>query len=392
MKIKRIFIVAIIISFTLTGCWDQQELDFVFIVSGVGIDKLEDGQIKLTLLSTYPKANKSSGSNLSSSPLDEFILISEKGEGMVDICSKISKKLSRKLVFSQLEGIIIGEEMAKNGLEEVLDFFPRMPEIPMKAFITFSKGKAIDALSLKSYLEYNSVKKIDKLRDLNTATKMYIKDFIYMINESGIQPCICVVGEYDIIGDSCENNEKTVGVIGGAVFNEDKLIKFIGIKELKGIMIVKNKLRQNYICVNADKLKKSGKVSGEITKVKTRVTPTIDNGEISIEIDVFMEANIIDSSAGLDFSEVKNIHYIENLYSKDIENLVNDTIKYVKHNCGVDVFGFGTIIHGKYPKQWHSLYKDNWDELWKTININVNSKVKIKGTGFDNKSIMEKSN
>ncbi|MNP83085.1 hypothetical protein D3C76_1819230 [compost metagenome] len=72
--------------------------------------------------------------------------------------------------------------------------------------------------------------------------------------------------------------------------------------------------------------------------------------------------------------------------------MVNDTIKYVKHNCGVDVFGFGTIIHGKYPKQWHSLYKDNWDELWKTININVNSKVKIKGTGFDNKSIMEKSN
>lgn len=99
MKIKRIFIVAIIISFTLTGCWDQQELDFVFIVSGVGIDKLEDGQIKLTLLSTYPKANKSSGSNLSSSPLDEFILISEKGEGMVDICSKISKKIVKEISF-----------------------------------------------------------------------------------------------------------------------------------------------------------------------------------------------------------------------------------------------------------------------------------------------------
>jgi len=41
-----------------------------------------------------------------------------------------------------------------------------------------------------------------------------------------------------------------------------------------------------------------------------------------------------------------------------------------------DIFGFGEMLHKKYSKEWKTL-KDNWDEIYPTIKLNINVETKI---------------
>ena len=41
-----------------------------------------------------------------------------------------------------------------------------------------------------------------------------------------------------------------------------------------------------------------------------------------------------------------------------------------------DIFGFGEMLHKKYSNEWKTL-KDNWDEIYPTIELNIDVESKI---------------
>jgi spore germination protein KC len=80
-KSHRIVIVALVcvLALSLTGCWDQHELNKLFIVTGVAMDKsATPGQIDITLQVAKSQQSASGSSGDTKSQGDSTILLKSK--------------------------------------------------------------------------------------------------------------------------------------------------------------------------------------------------------------------------------------------------------------------------------------------------------------------------
>lgn len=385
MRTKATLFMIIIIMLLSTGCWDQRELSNMVITPGVAIDETEDGKICLTILVPIPKTSVSTADTGKSSS-DRATLISETGEGIMDAFRKIEMKLSREVFFAQLDCIIIGENLARNGVSEVLDFFSRYREPPLKAFILFTKGEAADILKTASPLENNPVAEIRKLENLNVGVKMTLKDFLYELTETGINPISPLIEKVPVEKGKSDSSNKINSITGAAVFNKDKLAGWLNYRESKGVLWLKDQVKSGIITAYIPEEKGGGKVAGRIIKSKTRVHPIINGNEIEMKVDIYTDTSIYENTSKLDLSKSDLIHYIEGIYAQDIRAFIQLTLEKNQKQLDTDVFGFGTLINGKYPKLWDNYYKKDWSEKFSKLKINIVCSVRILDTGYDTKS------
>ncbi|MDD7795935.1 Ger(x)C family spore germination protein [Clostridium sp. 'White wine YQ'] len=387
-KVLSLLFTFLMMSNFLVSCWDKKELDHLLIVSAIALDTNKDGTITLTLLSSIPRQT----TNKSETPggQSNTILVSAEGEDIIDAYRKIEKKLSREIFLSQTECVIVGESTATSGLSDILDFFSRDQQVPLKTYILFSKGKASDILEIKSPIENNPFEEISKLEDLNLSLKLRYKDILYSMTEEGVEAIAPVIQRISSVDYSSPNNKALLSVPGSAVFKEDKLAGFITDRDTRGILWLRNEIKNGMITAKVPNEKGGGLISGRIERAKTKIEPILKDDNIEFIVNISAEATIYESSSKLDLSSHYAIQYAQEMYAKAINEMIYESLDKVQKQYKLDVIGFGAIVHGKYPKQWDAVFKDNWNNEFSKSKIIINTKVKIFSTGFDSKSILKK--
>src|SRR5690625_2951278 len=114
----------------LTGCWDRRELDELAIVLSMAIDAGEkDGDLLISYKIVNPAGgNQGDGGSDESSgagQMQSFFILSGQGSSIVDANREIQLRLSRQLFFSQVQVILFGEELARQGVGPLLDHLER---------------------------------------------------------------------------------------------------------------------------------------------------------------------------------------------------------------------------------------------------------------------------
>lgn len=382
-NIKKIFILFLTM-ILLTGCWDKRELRNLLIVSGVALDKDTEGKVVVTILSTIPKiSSQTTGTGFSS----ETFRFSAKGDSLTNAFRNLEGKVSREIFLSHLECIIIGESIAHDGVADVLDFFSREKQTPIRTYLLMAKGEAADIFTASSPVEKNPLEEIGKLQRLNLVFRTRLVHFYYRLTEEGVEPVLPVVEKVPSLEESSENNVKVLSLTSSAAFNNDKLVGYFNYKESRGLLWIRNKIKKGTISVNVPFERGGGTVSGQIIRSDLKINPILVDNEVKFNIDVTTEATISESSSKLNFGKPKEVHYIEELYSNEISDLINLTLRKGQKELTTDVFGFGAKVHGKYPKQWESQFKDSWSTEFPKIDVTVNSNVRIFEIGFDVKSL-----
>ena len=389
MKTKIILFMLVIIMMLSTGCWDQIELSNVITVYGMAVDKIEDGKIRVTLLVPIPKTNVST-TDTGKHSSNTATIVSESGEGIMDAYRKIEMKLSREVFFSQLECVIIGEGLAETGVSEVLDFISRDREPPEKAYILFTKGEAAGILKITSPLEKNPAEEIRKLENLNVGIKMPLKNFLCALTETGINPIAPLVRKMPIEKGNSGTTIQTISISGAAVFNDDKLIGWLDDRESRGVLWLQNKIKTGVITATIPKEKGGGKIAGKILKSKTKIYPIINDDKIEMKVEIHTDASIYENTSKLDLSKSDLIHYIEGVYEENIRQIIQLSLDKTQKQLKTDVYGFGSIVYGKYPKLWENKYKKDWNEKFSKLKVNIVCNVRILETGYDTKSTTKK--
>lgn len=387
---KKIFFI-VILSFLLVGCYNYNELDNVSICTAMAFD-LEDDLYKVSYLIANAKKNQSS---------------SEKGEAQAVIYSGIGSSISEAVddlittiphepYVAHLKTIIISEELAKDGVQNVLDFLLRYPESRNKfnLYITDNE-KAIDTLKILSPIEFfpsNSIINNAKTSSIYQSKAIIVEynDFVATILEEGIEPIltsISILGDIDE-GSKTDSLDKTylsatLKVSNIGIFKDDKLIKISDADETIGINFIKNQINEliipipcedNYIVLKTD-------------SSNTKTNLKFKEDKFSIDLDVNVNAMINEVNCKIDLQNNENIKKITDDSNKIIKSYIEKAISLAKENR-TDIFGFGTMVYKNYPKKWHSL-KDNWDNYFNDLSINYKVNVKIKSAGGLRQSLEE---
>lgn len=387
MKRKGLFLLTLALLVLLTGCWNCRELNDLAIVMGTGIDKI-DGEYVISAQIVNPGgvASKEGGGMNQSSVATYSMRASSIFEGI----RKMTTVTPRRLYFSHIQVLVLGEQIAKEGAKEVLDLLFRDHEVRPDFYVILAKdATALQILSMIDPLEKIPATKLYK--SLETAESAWgsivsiqLDEFIADLLRDGIEPVLVGVNTKGKVhmGTSGGNSQKEsqssllrYHEIG--VFKGDKLRGWFNEEESIGFSYITDRVDSTVEEIPCDK---NNKIVIEIIRNKTTVNGKVEKGKPQVEVSISAEGNVGEVACSNDLSDPKTIYKLEADVEKQIKGKIVSAIHKAQKQYRSDVFGFGQSIYKDDPKGWEKV-KEDWDSQFPNLKVKIKTDVKIRRTG-----------
>lgn len=378
MKInKKIYILLlfIFISTNLSSCWNYREINDMSIVSGVAIDKGgADGKYEVTVELIDIQQGKDINMH------SKYITLS--GNTMFEISRNMIALIGKKLYWSHSKSIIISEDIARDGISGILDWYSRDAETRTDAYILVSKeNTAKEILKSKPITEnYTSFELSKLLKNENTLSNVPVVDLWGILDtfaQDGLSTWLPTVKI------NKNNDDNILQVDGSAIFSKDKLIGCIDENSTKSILFAKDKVKGGLLVLDKES---ESPITFEIFKNKTTIKPSIENGNLQFNIYTDTIVSLDEIQSDYEFYTEEGKSELENELSDMLQKSIYSSIKRIQSEYGADILGFGAKLYENNPATWNDV-KDDWDKTFKTLTISVNSKVNIKNSAVTSKPI-----
>lgn len=385
---KKILIIVSLL-LCLTGCFNYKELNDYAIATGMAIDLSNEGYEVSFLISNSPKSNPSSSHDY------RTVIYNGKGKTIYECVKKIGMISPKEIYIGHLSIVLISEDVAKNGINESIDFLLQEPRSKKNFYIALAKNdKAKDVLAITSPLTdfpsqnlATNLKTTSNLQGsvtatdfnkllyntVNLGTDIYLSGFKIKGNKNN--------GSSD---DNMESNipKAYVELTPLAIFNKNKLVYWTSFDESKGINIINDNINNIYLNIKC----KGGYIVVETDKLKTDL-------KISQNKDVFIKttgkAAINEITCDIDFNNQKVLKKIEKKIEKKIKTLELKAINKTKE-YNADLFATELKYYKNYPKQYNKT--SHWEKTYKNINFNLNVDIKLTSTGSITQSLERMNN
>ena len=391
MIIMKKLILSLIVLFCLSGCWNYKELNDYSIVSGVAIDKVGDEYETSVLISNLPKNNSDKSSSESN-----VVVYSGKGASIFDSLKKIGLISPKELYFGSFSVLIISEEVAKDGINNAVDFFIRYPSSRKNFYVALARDvKAKDTLKiltpLSSFPSQNITDNINSTKNLQGT--IFSLDFNHLLSNiltDGIEPTInCIEIKGDIEEGSSQENlesseQKTYTKLSNiGIFRDDKLIDWANHDESLGINIINGKIAEMYLDLEYE----DGYVIVDSTSFSTDVSVKLKDNKPNVNINLSGEARIIEVKGKVDLKDSDVIEELQKKANKKIKKQVNKALKLAIENK-TDIFGFGKMFYQEYPDYFKSVKKE-WNNNLGNIEFKIKSDLMLKNKVSSKNSLEE---
>lgn len=387
--------IVLVISFSilliLSGCWNAKELTDVTIISGMGVDKTDKGELIVSVQAVNPDqvTTGKSGAGRNAAPT---VVYSSTGTTIFAAFRNILQKLPNEAFVPHMNLIIINEEIAKtDGLNQILDIIERDYEPRSNAKILISRDIAAEkVLMMQSPLEKISATKITT--QVETLEKRWgeiievdVDDVIRDLTSNGKE---LIISGITILGDEesgikeesmQQSDPKAILYLGGlALFKNGKLTRWVEGETAKGISWILGRIEGTIDNVACDDLKEG--IAIQTIKTNADIKSTIKHGEPAIQVSIQQEGNIGEVTCAKDLTKPETTHEIEKLLEEKIRNDVEMAINIAQEEK-TDIFGFGSTLQRQHPQFW----KDNeadWPEMFASLDVDVQIDANILRTGM----------
>ena len=379
MKKFVLIIITLFILLISSGCYNYKEINDMAIVSSIGIDK--DNKNDKYIVSAQIMNSKESEDSEDS----QITVYTKEGDTVHEALRNITLKSPRKLYGNHLSKIVLSEEVAKEGIDNILDTFNRVTEVRNEFIITIVKeDKASDVLKVLTTTESIpaeyvklSLKIADKTSGLTYATKL--DEFISLYLKKGIDPVVPVLKiEKKEKKGTTINNITTTNPISKiviedlAVTNKGKLETYLKNEEVIGYNFLRNQIQKMIIPVKCDDENNYASIS--ILKNKTKSNTEKKDNKYIINFNINSEAIITEYNCRKDLTDEKVIKELEKDTEKKIKRYIKNSLNKQKETKG-KFLGLERIIYLDYPK-----YKNEDYSVKYNVNVNLVRKGEIRNS------------
>lgn len=277
---------------------------------------------------------------------------------------------------------MIGEDLAKKGVFHIVDFHTRYAEPRINSFIMFTKGKASKIINSMPKFESVSAEETRELAKMSVGFKIYVRDFLNMLLTDGIEPFASQLTLKPLEVNTKNKSGETQAVNGIAVFKGDKLVGWMDEVEARGLLWLRNEIKTGVITVNIPEEKGGGNISMEIVRGETNIVPILKRGELKLDVDVITELSVIENDSKLNLLETKVIEEIQTYAEEKISKRIGMIVEKAQKEYESDIFGFGQSVYKKYPKEWNTHYKENWENEFAQTKVAIHSKAFVRRIGL----------
>lgn len=375
MKNVRVFLTLVGCLFLLTGCWDRTEINDMAFVVASGVDKGANKTFKMSIEIPLPSSlggAGSSGGGGGTSGEGPFFIAQGTGANSRRGLEDIQDRLSRKLYFGHRRVIIIGEDLAKEGITEVLNFVFMQPQSRISTFLLVSKGDAVNLLQTKPRMEQYSGEAVREMAKANI--NMTVKEALLDLERPGKSIVVPVIQPTGPIKEEKKGTE--IKMANYAVFNKDKLAFMTNDDEARAILWLNGKMRQKLFTFPALKNKE---ITLQITDSLIKPNFRLKNGKPAFDLHVSATGILLENEPNLRIEDPETYHMIVRKMEKEVGKEISGLLKHA-HSEGSDVYGFGWNIYRNHYRQWKSKWEANWQDTLKDLEVNVNVDADIQRT------------
>ena len=350
---KKIIILIVISLLFITGCYDNVELNKLSIISGIGIDYIDNEYVL-----TYEIYNDNKSENTGELISDT---ITGKGSTISEAFNNANLKTSKKDFFAHLKLVIISENLINGHFKEINDYLIRDTDIREEFYLVVSNGNSPEEIlkhtSTKHPVASEYIVKLlnnEKYNNSLPTKEIYQKILSKLIG-----------GQTDIILNSISIIDDHLSLSNSYMFKGYNMLTKLD-KHNSSLYTL---LAFNNTGISYQKEYDNNLFIINICNTKTN----IDVESSSIKLKVDLEAKVLENNPNLNLKDTDTYNMLNNDFSTIIKDDIYNFIKMIQSKKS-DVLGFQELYY-------KSKNKDN-KKLWETADIEVDINLKINYKGF----------
>jgi len=394
-RIVWLFLYILVFITILTGCWSLRELKDLGIVIGMGIDKI-DNEYKISVQIVNPSnVSSKKGEAPGGAPVT---LYSAKGKTVAEAVRRLTEVTPRRAYFAHIRILLLSEQLAREGISEILDFLSRNHEFRTDFYIAVAQGASANRLlSFMTHLEkipanhiFNTMEVAE--REWSPVVGVQLDELLNRLMSQGRN---AVLTGIHIMGDQDKGGTKediegvmplaTLQIGGMAVFRGDQLVGWLNETESRGYAGLANKVKRTVVETVCPE---GGKLAVNVIRSNTVIKARVNKGEPRVEVRIRSEADISDVECKIDLNKNETIAYLQKEIGEAIKDNTEASIRKAK-KLKSDIFGFGETVHRADPTYWNKV-KNDWNNEFPNLQVDIKPDVKIRRLGTIGNSIQGK--
>lgn len=384
---KKLVMLSLILAlpFFVTGCWDRKEIENRGYVLGVAVDYANRDSSRQSDLNhttqaagtqlyhltvELPKFRREEESTQKRSSQSHFIWSGD-GESMFAITRSINAQLYFGLFYEDIQIIVFSQEVAENGIRDILDFFLRDAEMRRRSRLFVAPGRAEEILTTKLQVEEANSLFISKIPQNSDKTPFFPgKAELGQISQAMRNKRSFAMPMIFIEGQNVKLNK-------AAVFNtEQRMVGELTELEVAGSKILREDLKEGLTVVpnpaNPDKI-----VVFELYDSAIHVNSHLENGQLRFTVDAEFGGTLGENGEHRQNAlDPEFNHAVEQAVAEELTREVYAAYR-KQQALKADVCYLGGLVYRQHPQYWKKI-KDHWDaEVFPTVPLDVNIRVTI---------------
>lgn len=402
MKTAKL-IIFLLVLFTLYGCSDAAEPDTLGYVVALGIDKAEDSESKFDITIQFANPVTISGGASQEGGKggqDSIKNITVTAPGIYSAVNVANHIVSKVFTLSHTKVVVFSEEIAREGIKDILETIGRSSDIRPNTYFAVSKTSAKEFLeAVNPETEVNPTRYYTMLFENDSSgfiPQNKSQDFYFFANSTEkdtILPMCSTTNKKgthkysdsgyqykleDFSAGDVPTEKQETQVMGMAVFEKDKMVGQMGDIETELYNILTGQYKSSYVTYYFSPTPNFPitvlQQQNKRPKIKVDTTGDIPK----IYLNVYLEADFYSSTPEMAVEE--HIDEFTTEASDDIKRAIEDFLTKTKEMKS-DIVGFGS-----YAKRNFFTTKDfddyNWKEKYPDSIIDVNVDFEVRRTGL----------
>jgi spore germination protein KC len=384
----KVILLSLVFCLTLSGCTvGKRELNDLALVLAVGLDKgSKESTIKVTTQIVRPVDARGQTGAPSGQTGDPIWSASAEGETIFQAIRNLSTFSSRRVFWAHNFIIVINEDLAREGIGDIIDFFTRNPELRMRTWVVVTPDPASQVVSTMTGLEVVPGESMDQLFRYAPisaqAPRTQMLDLQSAYLSDSAEP---ILARARLISRGVSNKKpgqagayKQVELAGAGVFKHDKLIGIIKPVEVRRVLPFLERMDNGVLVVPCPD-KPNKKMTVELRNHKFSVHPSYKKNTPVFDITFKTTGSIVEAPCPLSLEDRKKVKDLEATMEKILKNEFRTVIDKAQKKYKSDFLQLGKVFENKYPMEWRRMASD-WEEIFPKAKVRINTKVEVNDT------------
>ncbi|HHY46999.1 MAG TPA: Ger(x)C family spore germination protein [Firmicutes bacterium] len=402
MRASVLLILVVGASLLAAGCWDVAEVDHRGFISTLGVDLDKGGKFIVTAVIPIPRAIAGGGMGGGGGPSGPSMqIISASGDTLADALGRLGEKTDRLTDLGHLRHVIIGEHLAKSGLDHRVDVLFRHPAMDGTAAVMVCEGEARKIIGVNPPSETFPVVYLERYfykdgLDTPIFLRVELWKTYVLLNTSSRQLFLPKLkatrakppkegaggqggqGGGRAQGGTTEEDQDKIEITGFGLFRDKRLVGWIEGKEAAAFSWLMGDRKGANVVVEVPSAGKR-KATLQVLDIRTMRVVRKEGDRFAITIMVRGAMNLLE---GQDIHLLPGDDRIHREIVEECQKVIRSQVEKLIHKLQVelrtDALSLGENVRRQFPGEWDP---DSWKEEFPRVRIETRVTVTVSQLG-----------